>query len=82
MTWKELKHKLEGFTPEQLEMEVQVWGEYTPLSGGILGVTKEPHYFDNDWDSCYPESEIETTDFESPTIRCVAKKGVPYIWFD
>lgn len=82
MTWKELKDKLDNLTPDQLDMDVQAWGESLPLTTASFHIASENQYFDNDWDYCCPESEIDDADFESPTLRIIAKAGEPYLWVD
>lgn len=60
LTWAELKEKIETMPKEQLNENVKIWSEDIPLQQECYFETEsEDLYFNEDFDFCYPESELE-----------------------
>ena len=74
MTWANLKNLIESMPEEQLNEPVKVWSEFIPLQTDVVfDCESEDLYYHDDFDYCYPESELE--DYSKEECTLVLEKG-------
>lgn len=74
LTWAKLKEKIETMPKEQLNENVKIWGEDMPLQQECYFETEnEDLYFHEDFDFCYPESELDG--YKKEECALVLEKG-------
>lgn len=78
LTWAMLKERIEQMSEYEQQQPVMAWGDEMPLKKEIiLCKTDEDMYFNDDFDCCYPESELD--DYAPEDCELVTKKGTYYL---
>lgn len=80
LTWAALKERIEKMTEQELQQPVRVWGEDMPIKNAFWDKADEDMYFHDDFDYCYPESELE--DYTPEECILMAKKGTYYLYIE
>lgn len=80
LTWAKLKEKIEKMSEEELNENVKIWSEEIPLeSECYLEKENEDLYYHEDFDYCYPESELDNYTKEECVL--VLEKGKYFLTF-
>ncbi len=80
MTWRELRDAIDKMDASQLDKEAKCWREDQPLVNVTLEQSSEAQYYNQDWDYCHLESEIDEDDLNDESTIKVIDEDDYYLW--